>query len=362
MLRPVQSVIGVLGVGLIALLPTTACAVGVDKYVPNDSEIIVYVNVRPFLDSALIKKHALQPIRAAFDKYTDSEWLRIGRKLGWDPLKEVTSLTLSMTWPDGMKSSQPLDAQIAQAFANRVTIVRGNLNVVAIQAGLALKAASNPNSLKVHQQGSTTYYEFPQNEKDRSTFLCFLEKDVMLLSSSRNRVLEAVDKKSGKKKTVVNKDLQSLLVRVNPKDSLWLVSLAPLELKSKVADHPPTQDIGDKIQSVAASFLITDGLRAEGRILLSDAKAAAQFRKEWTGRTGQFVKLLSEKAPGPFQWAKPVQEFKKYLTWLDDLSDANALVEILTSATYASERGVVVGDAKVTAAQADKFLKSLKKP
>jgi hypothetical protein len=38
------------------------------------------------------------------------------------------------------------------------------------------------------------------------------------------------------------------------------------------------------------------------------------------------------------------------------------LLEILESATFGSERGVVLGDAKVTGAQADKFLKSLKKP
>ena len=84
-----------LQIGLIAttmlVLTLPARAAEVDKYLPEDTQIVLVVNTQQLLDAPLVKKHFLQALRelikASDDVAKDLE------SLGFDPLKDLTSIT-----------------------------------------------------------------------------------------------------------------------------------------------------------------------------------------------------------------------------------------------------------------------------
>ena len=53
--------------GFLVFALAAAPAPEIDKYLPNDADFVLFVNVRQTLDSPLAKKYLLDPARNAFD-------------------------------------------------------------------------------------------------------------------------------------------------------------------------------------------------------------------------------------------------------------------------------------------------------
>src|SRR5262245_50998705 len=75
----------------LAALALPARAAEVDKYLPNDTQGVLSVNVRQLLDSSLIKKHGLEQIRAGLENNQKAQDLL--KSLDFDPLKDIGSIT-----------------------------------------------------------------------------------------------------------------------------------------------------------------------------------------------------------------------------------------------------------------------------
>jgi hypothetical protein len=61
----------VVGVFLGCVLPVAAAPV--DKYLPDDTEALVALNIRQLLDSPVVKKHALAKIKEYIKSNEDAE-------------------------------------------------------------------------------------------------------------------------------------------------------------------------------------------------------------------------------------------------------------------------------------------------
>src|SRR5947207_5565272 len=83
------------------LVPLLALALGAvpaqsaepSKYLPGDTELVVYINARQILDAPLVKKYALERVKAALKESTDAQ--RFVTEAGLDPLKDVQSLLMA---------------------------------------------------------------------------------------------------------------------------------------------------------------------------------------------------------------------------------------------------------------------------
>src|SRR5262249_36078511 len=87
------SILLIAGVVLALALPLRAAEV--DKYLPDDTEIVVVVNAKQLLDSPLVKKHFLKQIRDVIN--SNEQTTEILDELEFDPLNDLTSITVALT-------------------------------------------------------------------------------------------------------------------------------------------------------------------------------------------------------------------------------------------------------------------------
>src|SRR5207302_6181163 len=67
----------------------------VDKYLPEDTEIVVVINAEQLFDAPVVRKHALKPLRELIQK---SEAITdILDDLDFDPFQDLTSITVAVT-------------------------------------------------------------------------------------------------------------------------------------------------------------------------------------------------------------------------------------------------------------------------
>src|SRR5437660_964590 len=80
-----------LACGLSASAPARAAEV--EKYLPNDPIFVVSMNVQQMLESSLMKKYALDQIKAAVKQNADVE--KLLKSVGLDPLKDFSRVTIA---------------------------------------------------------------------------------------------------------------------------------------------------------------------------------------------------------------------------------------------------------------------------
>src|SRR5262249_27296941 len=117
----------ILALAAAALLAGPAAAADVNRYLPDDTEVVVFVNVRQLLDSPLVKKHALEQVRAALKDNAGGQ--KFFGAVGLDPLRDISSVTLA---------APGSDVQNRALF-----IVSGNFNVERIHAAADEAARSD---------------------------------------------------------------------------------------------------------------------------------------------------------------------------------------------------------------------------
>src|SRR5438034_457111 len=76
--------------GVVVALALPLQAAEVDKYLPDDTEVVMVVNARQLLDAPFVKKHALEQLRAVVK---GAEAAKILDSLGFDPFKDLATIT-----------------------------------------------------------------------------------------------------------------------------------------------------------------------------------------------------------------------------------------------------------------------------
>src|SRR5262245_23273510 len=72
-----------------------AGAAEVEKYLPEDAEVVATVNIKQLLESELVKKHALEMIKDAIKNNTGAQ--KQLSDLGLNPLTDFERVTLAGT-------------------------------------------------------------------------------------------------------------------------------------------------------------------------------------------------------------------------------------------------------------------------
>jgi hypothetical protein len=261
----------VLGAALVVLTYSTnarAAAGDLEKLLPNDTEAVMLINFQQLLGAPLLTKGgAVDIIKEALKKNDDAQ--KIMADLGIDPLKDIESLISAQSGTDADKG---------------LMILKGNFNVAKFQAKAEAVAKDNKDHLKIHKVkldgAEYTVYEVSKLDeliqlppelamvagdvKDAKTAFVGVDKSALLMSPTKEYVAEALAKAAGKKKTeIANKEMQTLLGKVDGKQTISMVLLAGALSKGKLGEEPQAKEVLAKLSNVTGGITVADGIKTQ---------------------------------------------------------------------------------------------------
>lgn len=246
-------------VALVLVLCGIAAAAEPDKSLPDDTTLLVHVNIKQSLESPLGKKHITPLVQEQLKK--NAELTQGLTALGFDPLRDFASLTLATSGIDSTEADKEL--------AKLTIIAHGTFDLAKAHAAADAIIKQDPKKLSVTGQGDTRIYE---GKNDLQTvYFAFVDKTTLVASGKRAHVVAAV---KGGKTPKLNKDMAAVLAKVDGKQSVWFAALIPSEAKKALASMPQTEGIADKILSVSGGATLTKDFAGGLSIHTSDAKTA----------------------------------------------------------------------------------------
>ena len=171
--------------GALSALAVPARAADADTYLPDDTEAILTVNVRQILDSALVKKFALEKIKEALKE--SDEVQKVLDELGFDPLNDVESV-IHATGSDPEKG---------------FLIVHGRFDLAKFHARGEEAAKDNGDVLKIHKVGDgdkQIVYEVNITDIGQTVFVALPSKTTLVISPVKDAVVDALARAPAKRR------------------------------------------------------------------------------------------------------------------------------------------------------------------
>jgi hypothetical protein len=245
---------------VLPLIPSQAHAGDIDKYLPEDTELVLHANIRQALDSPLAKKYLLPQITESLKGQREAQ--EILTALGLDPLSDVHSLTMAAP---GKVSDKKW-----------TVVLQGNFDLAKIQAAVEAFSKTQADAVNVLKEGGITIYELHDPKHSQSAFAAFVDKENLIVSTTKDNVTKPF-KKATKNEPTLNKHLAEMLKEGNGKETLWL-AMVPDELKKSLPQDKQTMDIAKKVLSFKAGITLTDGVQVSLRVQATDDKGARDVR------------------------------------------------------------------------------------
>jgi hypothetical protein len=243
----------------LAVVAVPGRAADADKLLPGDAEGVLVVNVRQLLDSAVVKKFGLEPMKAALKK--EDKVAKPLADAGIDPFKDIDTILLTA-------SGNPADNKM-------LIVVRGRFDLDKIQSTAEELTKKGEGQLKVHKSGDLRVYETRGKEGEKPAFLAFVDNTTLIASPSKEYVTE-VAKGDSKGLGKPNKEMAGALTKVNDKASVWLALVVTEQMKKVMAKNPQTAGVAEKLEAITGSLNLSDFLLATINIHTADAQAANQ--------------------------------------------------------------------------------------
>jgi len=295
-------------------------AAEIDKYLPDDTEIVFHANIRQILDSELGKKYLMPQLEAGLKGNAEAQ--QILSAVGFDSLKDVTSLTVAI----------PGDSE-----KKWMILVHARVDLDKVRTAVEAYAAKQPDAVKVQKQGNVPFYEIKNPKQPGQAFYStFVDHETLVISPDKDYVLATIAKKEAPKPPALNDKLVDLVKKVDAKESLWL-ALLPDRLAKAFSQNKQTADLAKKVQSLDAGIALTDGVQFSLRVQTPDAKAARDMQQTLKGI--QAILILA-------------------ITSNEQLKDFGpTLTDIVNSIKFTLDQTVVGMDLNISAKQIEEGLK-----
>jgi len=271
MLSSRKAVGGLLGLAL--LLSAPAHAAQPNKYVPADAEVVIHVDVQQLLDSKLGKKYALPPIEKALKN--NKEVQQVLTVLDLDPLKDIRTLTLSNVGQSGDKVQAALT---------------GTFSLDKIYATAKKAAEDKKDKFKISKVGTKPLYEAVQ--KGKTVYAGFADEETMIVSTSRDYVVNALNGKTGK----LSKGLQDAIATVDGKQSIWVAFEVTEGMKALLGRRQDVAAVFKNWKDGSLGINVRDALAISLKVQTTDAPSARELGKQANDAKGvlQFVGQTNE--------------------------------------------------------------------
>jgi hypothetical protein len=196
---------------LLLVLSMPARAADTDKFLPDRTQGVVTIHVKQLLESPLLKDYTGAMKKAFKDQNVGQVGLEL---LGFDPFSDIERIVIAISGnPD---NDQP------------VVLIQGPFENAKMQAAAeraANDAKEGKGAIGREKINGITVYSVKLETDGATAYLGLLDQGIVVASGDRESVLEALEKKAGRRKSEVRKDLQSLLAKA---DSKHVVSVASL--------------------------------------------------------------------------------------------------------------------------------------
>jgi hypothetical protein len=248
-----------------------ASAAETDKYLPNKTEGVVTINVKQMMQSSLVKDN-LEALKQLLATTGDAQ--RVLNDVGVDPFQDIDAVVLAF-------ETDP---------SRSLVLVQGKFDTakIAAHAEKALKDAS-PLLKKIDKVGDYTIYEVLPPEQSETIHVAVLDGTVVVASPDKDKVIEALDKKAGKKKAELKQELQVMLAKADPSQSISIAALGlPLPGGGPAALT--------KITAIRGGITIGDDVKASFELSTScadDAKSVEADLKEGVDQIKALVDLTA---------------------------------------------------------------------
>ncbi len=296
-------------------LALPAPAADVDPELPNDTDIVAHVNVRQLLASALVQKYALEHMRKELKSVLEADVVL--DELGLDPFTEIAGFTLAA--PGG-------------ADPNRVLLIaHGKFKLDKFKAR-AEDAVKEGGPLKIVPMGDYTIYEVNPPEGPVSDVYVALPDDhTFLASPEKNRLLDALDKHAGKKKSEINPDLKARIAKLGAAESAWIVALTTGLEKGPIGTDPTAKkEFLDRSVTVSGSVRVGQDVVLNAVIAAKSEQDASEIAKKLTELGDQGKAILVAFAQSN-NYLAPLIEVAKSLNVVTEGKTVTQSVTISTS-------------------------------
>jgi hypothetical protein len=269
------------------LLAVPARAAEVDKLLPNDTETLVTINVKQILDSPLVQKLAVDKLKKALDDQDEAK--KVLTELGFDPFKDLESITIALS------SGSDTDKNLIIAHGKfDVAKITAKGEEVAKDMKDVVKITKVPGPGAGAEAGKINLYEVNVPGQAQSLFITILDKNTILASAGKDYVLDAIDKAAKRKKSELkSKELQTLLGRIDGKQSIWTAVLGSTLEKSPLAQDDTAKDLIAKLVDAHLGLTVDKDLKAEVSITAKNTEDAKKLDDAITDNLNQAVGILS---------------------------------------------------------------------
>ncbi len=264
------------------LSATPARAGLLGPYLPDDSEVVLTVNVRQILDSPLVKKYGLQKARDALKDFDQVE--AVLKDLGFDPFKDLERVTVAS--PGGTEKDRGL------------LIVHGSFNLDKFKSKGEEAARDYPDYLKIHKvpagAGAThVVYEVTPPDADTPIFVALPGKDTLLASPGKDYVVDALKKAARKAKPALkNKEMQGLLEKMDERQSVSVAALGSALTKGG-GGPAAVKAQAEKVEAVGGGLTVGEDLKVEVALATKTADGARELHDSLDKGLKQALALLS---------------------------------------------------------------------
>jgi hypothetical protein len=270
-----------------------ARAADVDKLLPDDTKIVLTLNFKQLIDSPLVKKYALAPLQAHLS--TNEHAQTVLKSLGFDPFKDLTSLTVS--------------ASEVAPEPKALIILHGKFDQAKFTSKAEEEAKKKPEALKVIKEGSSTLFEVTVPGQPQAMIVSIVNDSTVVVADNKDAVRAAIGRANGSKPSKVNEDLKKLIDKIDANQSVWFV--APTKGLGNLATDDEAKKRLENLDSISGGIQVTDGIKLAVTI---------------NAKTEEAAKEVSEKMKEHLEMAKGAlglfQAQIKQLALLVDLADS----------------------------------------
>lgn len=249
--------------GVAALFPVTVAraAAKPDRLTPSDAEMVVQVNVRRMLQTPLVKKHALDPLKALLERRTETRQLL--RAAGLDPFKDIDTIALCM-------SGRPLGGA-----GKLLVVVRGSFTPDKVRTAAGDYAKKHPARLKSIKNGDLPMWEI--HSDDKSFYAAFADNKTLVMTATKKDTA-AVVQRTGQAPQQPSAAMQAALAHLKGDEDLWLALVATEEIKQLLKSDNTSKDFAAALQSVTGALELSDDAQFGLVVHTNSAEAAAQIK------------------------------------------------------------------------------------
>jgi len=229
---------------------------------PNDSEVVVSVNIKQILESPLVKKHAADMVDQAIANSKEAKQLM--EISGLDPRKDVSRVIMSLSGSD-------------PSSMEAVVLVEGTYDPAKLNAAMAEFARAKNEVLSLVKDDDMTFYKYQGPESPQPTFIHVADKSLLVMASSKELVKDTLAKKTGGKKGGVSPEIKELLGRIKDDSSMFFVANIKGKTENLPIPNPEIAKVVEKIESLSLSVNLTQDVSIDLGVGNTDEDSATEL-------------------------------------------------------------------------------------